>query len=99
MLGGLRMLLNILQTKKNADFKLQMAAGAALFNICDGDGTSLSLILEYVRSYILLPSNNPVHRRAAGEGKGGLEQGQEHTPPGTGDPQARRSRGRLSDSG
>jgi hypothetical protein len=59
MLGGLRMLLNILQTKKNADFKLQMAAGAALFNICDGDGTSLSLILEYVRSYILLPSNNP----------------------------------------
>jgi hypothetical protein len=43
MLGGLRMLLNILQTKKNADFKLQMAAGAALFNICDGDGTSLSL--------------------------------------------------------
>lgn len=37
MLGGLRMLLNILQTKKNADFKLQMAAGAALFNICDGD--------------------------------------------------------------
>jgi hypothetical protein len=39
MLGGLRILLNILQTKKNADFKLQMAAGAALLNICDGDGT------------------------------------------------------------
>ena len=38
MLGGLRILLNILKTKKLADFKLQMAAGSALLNICDEDG-------------------------------------------------------------
>lgn len=38
LLGGLKMLLNIIQTQKGADMRLRMAAGAAIINICDGDG-------------------------------------------------------------